>query len=753
MGEFSNKRAFIVRPFAPRSGVDFQEVEKQLIAPALAQLDIQGGTTELFLEAGNIREDMFQQLLVADIVIADVSVHNANVFYELGIRHALRPKHTYLLRARIDKPRNERTPEDDVPFDIRTDRYLEYDPKEPAAQLQSLMDGLKRTLSQEKPADSPVFLMLPGLESQDHSRFLAVPQSFGEEVALAAKCPGRLGLLAMEAGRFPWVVGGLRMVGRAQFELQAGAEAKRIWEQLLERDRSDVEANHKLGMINRRLANGLPREASNNTSGNRGTAGELRAIESQQTREGHPMVLGLDPINDIHRMEPVETPSSPLPPASQSAGHERQVAPESQKRWELLEAANQALRRVVNNRAASCPDRAEAMSLLGSNIQDRWVSVWGGLEGLAAAKEALRSPEHDLLKAYEKFKQAFYEDLNSFLPGVNALALLTLTVELANKLPEVWESRFSEEESPAGELRALEQQRLELAGAVKSSLDAARKRMEKNDERDWRVEIGRADFQFLTRKSSRNLAFSYSAALSGAAELRADDARERLEIFQKLDVFRADAEKALDVFPPAAVPVPPAGRVILFTGQTLDPKQFPDWVQEQARKEIRTKVLRERGRTEGRTIGIASLANGGDLLFHEVCEEIGIDHRLYLPVPQDRSRTRFVSLGLEEWAERFDALLRKDPSPPCLAESTELPVWLTTKDYSVWQRANLWLIYEALALGAKNLTLLALWDGVGSQGLGDINHMMTVAQRYGAAILPVYTTDLLRTDSASPTSS
>jgi hypothetical protein len=39
---------------------------------------------------GNIRLDMFQRLLTADLVIADISIQNANVYYELGVRHALR---------------------------------------------------------------------------------------------------------------------------------------------------------------------------------------------------------------------------------------------------------------------------------------------------------------------------------------------------------------------------------------------------------------------------------------------------------------------------------------------------------------------------------------------------------------------------------------------------------------------------------------------------------------------------------------
>ena len=54
---------------------------------------------------------------MADVVVADVSIHNANVFYELGIRHAVRNRATVLIRARVDE----------VPFDLRGERYLSYD--------------------------------------------------------------------------------------------------------------------------------------------------------------------------------------------------------------------------------------------------------------------------------------------------------------------------------------------------------------------------------------------------------------------------------------------------------------------------------------------------------------------------------------------------------------------------------------------------------------------------------------------------
>jgi len=96
----------------------------------------------------------------------------------------------YFLRA-------ERTAEDEVPFDLRTDRYLEYDSDDPAGKLELLKTGLRQTLASEA-TDSPVFQMLPDLEGHDRSRFLPVPQSFREDVerAYTSRSLGLLGLLA-----------------------------------------------------------------------------------------------------------------------------------------------------------------------------------------------------------------------------------------------------------------------------------------------------------------------------------------------------------------------------------------------------------------------------------------------------------------------------------------------------------------------------------------------------------------------------
>lgn len=671
-------RVFIVRPFGTKSGINFDEVQKQLITPALAALDIQGGTTEPFLQAGNIRADMFQQLLVADIVVADISIHNANVFYELGIRHALQPKRTFLLRARNESDPEVRGPREEVPFDLKTDRYLEYDSDKPGEKLDTLKEALQQTLASEE-RDSPVFEMLPDLEGQDRSRFLPVPQTFREDIerAFQARQVGLLGLLAMEARDFFWASEGLRLVARAQFDLKAYREAQAIWEELCKLNPTEAEANQRLGTIYQRLGD--------------------------------------------------------------------------------LDASDLALHRVLSNTNVKRPDRAEAMSLIGRNIKDRWRSSWTRLSGQEAAIKALESPE--LLKAYAQYEEGFHENLDSFYAGLNALSLLTLAIELAKQLPDTWRNRFDNEEQATTELDALDLQRLKLAGAVGISLDAAKLHLQQTGKQDRWIDISLADYLFLTSDKPKRVAYAYQSALMGAPDFYFDSTRAQVELFRNLGVLTENTESALEVFQPAVPPVAPklpAARVILFTGHMIDapgtsPPRFPDSLRERAREAIRNAVRQELARTGGEAVAIASGASGGDLLFHDVCGELGVEHRLYLPLPADLFRNQSVSPAGRFWEDEFDGLLKKYPMPPCLSTSTELPIWLSVKkDYTTWQRANLWLIHEALALGAKNFTLMALWDGIKTDALGGTYHMRIVAQQYGAALVTVSMTDLINAYSAIP---
>lgn len=112
-----NPHAFIVMPFGVKEGIDFDAVFRDLIVPALNDAGFTPFRADQEMRAGEIRFDMFQELLLSDLVVADLSIDNPNVWYEVGIRHALRRSNTVLIY-------NNRR--DRQPFDLYTDRRLRY---------------------------------------------------------------------------------------------------------------------------------------------------------------------------------------------------------------------------------------------------------------------------------------------------------------------------------------------------------------------------------------------------------------------------------------------------------------------------------------------------------------------------------------------------------------------------------------------------------------------------------------------------
>ena len=172
--------------------------------------------------------------------------------------------------------------------------------------------------------------------------------------------------------------------------------------------------------------------------------------------------------------------------------------------------------------------------------------------------------------------------------------------------------------------------------------------------------------------------------------------------------------------------------------------RFPDSARDRARDLIREKVRQELGRTQGDMVAIASGASGGDLLFHEVCEDLKIPHLLCLPLPADIFRNEAVSPAGRFWEDQFDRLVKCYRSVPCLTKGTDLPRWLLDRpNYTSWQRANLWLIHETLALNGEHFTLMALWDGAKTEGIGGTYHMLTIAKDYGASIVTIDTAELV----------
>ncbi len=182
--------------------------------------------------------------------------------------------------------------------------------------------------------------------------------------------------------------------------------------------------------------------------------------------------------------------------------------------------------------------------------------------------------------------------------------------------------------------------------------------------------------------------------------------------------------------------------VILFTGHRLDTPdrktpRFPPTSEEQARSMIKNAVeaIADEA-TEAGTwlLGISGGASGGDILFHEVCADMGIPTKMCLILPKEEYIEASVADAGDDWVERFNSLFRKIPLEIFQEEKT-LPNWLQNPEYSIWERSNLWLLDNALTASQGNLTLIALWDKGEEDGPSGTKDMVERAKARGARFI------------------
>src|SRR5215218_3040668 len=77
--------------------IDFDAVYDKMIAPAVRAAGMQPIRADEEMEGGIIHKPMFERLILCEYAVADLTTANANVFYELGVRHAVRRWSTVLV--------------------------------------------------------------------------------------------------------------------------------------------------------------------------------------------------------------------------------------------------------------------------------------------------------------------------------------------------------------------------------------------------------------------------------------------------------------------------------------------------------------------------------------------------------------------------------------------------------------------------------------------------------------------------------
>lgn len=104
-------RAFVLMPFDS----EFDMIFDDLIKPALEEVGYDVKRADSIANQQNILKDVVRGIAEADLIVADLTSVNPNVFYELGISHTME-KNTVLLTQSIE----------DVPFDLKSYRVIKY---------------------------------------------------------------------------------------------------------------------------------------------------------------------------------------------------------------------------------------------------------------------------------------------------------------------------------------------------------------------------------------------------------------------------------------------------------------------------------------------------------------------------------------------------------------------------------------------------------------------------------------------------
>ncbi len=252
---------FVAMPFGNKENINFDRVYTDLIKSALEDAGFEVFRADEESRAGNIRTDMFQELLLADLVVTDLSIDNPNVWYELGVRHALRARGVILMHSKREKQ----------PFDIYTDRKLQYHLKNGVPDTDHLENDKKALAEMARQTagswhgrkDSPVYQHLKYLQEPtwkalkvDEAReFWEQYEQWENHVTIARRKnrPGDILVLADETPVTALKMEAYRRAGKALTKLGQFSFALEQYERALKINPEDLESLQQKGVLLGRL--------------------------------------------------------------------------------------------------------------------------------------------------------------------------------------------------------------------------------------------------------------------------------------------------------------------------------------------------------------------------------------------------------------------------------------------------------------------------------------------------------------------
>lgn len=163
---------FVLMPFGKKMDAagrvtNFDAVYDKIIGPAVERAGLEPIRADEEKIGGTIHKPMFERLMLCHYAVADITGANPNVFYELGIRHAMRPRSTVIVFG-------EGTV---LPFDIALVRGIAYktDGSGEPADVEATIEAISGQLNAARGNpydDSPIFQLVEGVPrwEVDHSK-------------------------------------------------------------------------------------------------------------------------------------------------------------------------------------------------------------------------------------------------------------------------------------------------------------------------------------------------------------------------------------------------------------------------------------------------------------------------------------------------------------------------------------------------------------------------------------------------------
>jgi tetratricopeptide (TPR) repeat protein len=646
--------AFVIMPFGLKKGsdgspYDFNAIYAQLIKPVLEAAGFEAFRADEETTSGDILTDMFQELLLADLCIVDMSIDNANVFYELGIRHAFRKRGVVHIQAGRSY----------MPFDVFNVRTVTYHVTKEGLPDRDYLDKDKAAItrvcrstwiSEPERVHSPIYNLLTGLIEPDRKTL-----------------------------RTPLATGFWREYNEWKQRMNIAQRQKRIGDILLltEEIKNPLIKEEAIGEAGKALAS-LGRNELALSQYRKGLEVNPRNLTFRREEAFHLNRLGR--VDDA--IVKIENLLADVPNDFEAVAYLGRIYKDMwTDAWMWIREKELRLKTAFDSYHWLL--KSFDTYLKGYRID--LDQIFPGVNALTLGTILVH-----LADKYDNKTQPDPEInwVRNILPDLRGSLIFALETKAQDPLADYWTL------VSLAELRVLTADVIQqVTRAYRKALTASRRN------------------QFYLQSSLRQLEMLHSLNMrdefvrAGINAIKEEIKRNQKEVTAEGN--RGKREKSVKPKKGQGLIFLFTGYMI------NNPRKKENHFPPDKEKDIKAAIdaVLDKNNAGPNDLAISTgMDAGSEILFVESCAERGIPVQAYFPLPEAPYVRDFVSPGGEQWVERFYTM-RNDPLVTEFYQ--EDSVGEPKGDDNVHERNNRWALYSALARGIDKMRLIAVWDGKG----------------------------------------